>query len=277
MMKKYDFVAVVKAVNCNPNGDPLNEGRPRTNMMGYGEISAECIKRKIRNRIQDLGGSIFVQSDSRCEDGFKSLKERASSVGALEKAFKAKDNVSAAEIACETWMDVRLFGQVFAYGGGVSVGVRGAVSICHSQSISPVTVKDVQITKSTNGEPPKKKASTEESGGLKSSDTMGCKYLVENAIYTIKGSISPLSCKKNGVMEEDIEMLKRALITLFENDESSARPSGSMEVVQVYWFEQDEKDYKPTAKIFNLVEVNDDGTSTVAALPDGVVMKELVS
>ena len=78
-------------------------------------------------------------------------------------------------------------------------------------------------------------------------------------------------------MEEDIEMLKRALITLFENDESSARPSGSMEVVQVYWFEQDEKDYKPTAKIFNLVEVNDDGTSTVAALPDGVVMKELVS
>ena len=50
-----------------------------------------------------------------------------------------------------------------------------------------------------------------------------------------------------------------------------------MEVVQVYWFEQDEKDYKPTAKIFNLVEVNDDGTSTVAALPDGVVMKELVS
>lgn len=275
-MKKYDFVAVVKAVNCNPNGDPLNEGRPRTNIMGYGEISAECIKRKIRNRIQDMGGNIFVQCDSRCEDGFKSLKERASSVEALEKAFKAKDNVLAAEIACETWMDVRLFGQVFAFGGGTSVGVRGAVSICHSQSVSPVSIKDVQITKSTNGEPPKKK-SGEDGGSAKSSDTMGCKYLVENAIYTIKGSISPMSSEKNGVTEDDIEMLKKALITLFENDESSARPSGSMEVVQVYWFEQDGKDYKSTAKIFNLVKVNDDGTSTVAALPDGVEMKELIS
>ena len=49
-MRKYDFVALLNVKNCNPNGDPLNEGKPRTNLEGYGEISAECIKRKLRNR-----------------------------------------------------------------------------------------------------------------------------------------------------------------------------------------------------------------------------------
>lgn len=274
-MKKYDFVAVVKAVNCNPNGDPLNEGRPRTNIQGYGEISSECIKRKIRNRMQDYGMSIFVQSDNRCEDGYSSLRERAASVPELEKAFKAKDNSLAAEIACEKWQDVRLFGQLFAFGGGTSVGVRGAVSICHSQTVVPVSIKDVQITKSTNGEPPKKNANSD-TAGKKSSDTMGCKYIVEKGVYLVKGSVNPMMSEKNGVTEEDIDVLKKSLVTLFENDESSARPSGSMDVVQVYWFEQDGKDYKPTAKIFNLVTVDADGAATVADLPDGVTMELLV-
>lgn len=268
-MKKYDFVAIVKAVNCNPNGDPLNEGRPRTNIQGYGEISSECIKRKIRNRMQDYGMDIFVQSDNRCEDGYSSLRERAASVPELEKAFKDRDNNLAVEIACKKWQDVRLFGQLFAFAGGTSVGVRGAVSICHSQTVAPVSIKDVQITKSTNGEPPKKNAN-------RASDTMGCKYIVEKGIYLIKGSINPMTSEKNGVTEEDIDVLKKSLATLFENDESSARPSGSMDVVQVYWFKQDGKDYKPTAKIFNLVTVDEEGEATVADLPDGVVMETLV-
>ena len=46
---------------------------------GYGEISDVCIKRKIRNRLQDMGEAIFVQSDERADDGCKSLADRAKS------------------------------------------------------------------------------------------------------------------------------------------------------------------------------------------------------
>ena len=60
---KIDFVVLVSAKNANPNGDPLNGNRPRENFEGYGEISDVCIKRKIRNRWQDMGQNIFVQSD----------------------------------------------------------------------------------------------------------------------------------------------------------------------------------------------------------------------
>lgn len=52
--KKIDFVMLVSVENANSNGDPLNGNRPRTDYNGFGEISDVCIKRKIRNRMQDM-------------------------------------------------------------------------------------------------------------------------------------------------------------------------------------------------------------------------------
>ncbi len=77
LKNKIDFVVLVTADKANVNGDPLDGNRPRTDYDGYGEISDVCIKRKIRNRMQDLGNKIFVQSDDRCDDGCGSLSERA--------------------------------------------------------------------------------------------------------------------------------------------------------------------------------------------------------
>ncbi|MDR2889467.1 MAG: type I CRISPR-associated protein Cas7, partial [Lachnospiraceae bacterium] len=76
---KIDFAVLVTVNKANPNGDPLNGNRPREDYDGYGEISDVCIKRKIRNRLQDMGEAIFVQSDERCADGCKSLSDRANS------------------------------------------------------------------------------------------------------------------------------------------------------------------------------------------------------
>ena len=56
---KIDFTLFISVRNANPNGDPLNGNRPRVNYSGCGEISDVCIKRKIRNRMQDLGQKIF--------------------------------------------------------------------------------------------------------------------------------------------------------------------------------------------------------------------------
>ena len=61
---KIDFAVVVAVKNANPNGDPLNGNRPRENYDGCGEISDVCLKRKIRNRMQDLGQPVFsVEQD----------------------------------------------------------------------------------------------------------------------------------------------------------------------------------------------------------------------
>lgn len=224
---KIDFVALVSVERANANGDPLNGNRPRTDYSGFGEMSDVCIKRKIRNRMQDLGQSIFVQSDDRCDDGFGSLSERASSVMKGEKNRDAY-----AQKACQSWMDVRSFGQVFAFkdAKGVSVGVRGPVSIHQAVSVSPVEVETLQITKSVNGEKGEK-------GATRTSDTMGKKHYVRFGLYKIKGSINVQLAQKTGFTYEDAQIIKEALRTLFEGDASSARPEGSMEVVKLYWFE----------------------------------------
>lgn len=226
LSNKIDFAVLVSVTMANPNGDPLDGNRPRTSFSGYGEISDVCIKRKLRNRMQDMGQRIFVQSDDRSDDGCKSLRERANAV-----LGKTKDRDEYARIACETWMDVRSFGQVFAFSAsdksGVSVGVRGPVSIHQAVSLSPVEVKSLQITKSVNGEP----------GEKRSSDTMGSKHIVRFGLYLVKGSINVQLAQKTGFTNEDAGIVRECLRTLFENDASSARPDGSMEVCRLYWWE----------------------------------------
>ena len=246
LQNKIDFVALVSVNRANSNGDPLNGNRPRTDLNGYGEISDVCIKRKIRNRMQDLGHPIFVQSEDRCDDGFGSLSERASA------AMKGvKDREAYAAHACETWLDVRAFGQVFAFkdAKGVSVGVRGPVSIHQASSVSTVDIESIQITKSVNGE---KKGKDEN----RASDTMGMKHFVRFGLYEIKGSINVQLAEKTGFTEEDAQTLKECLRTLFVNDASSARPDGSMEVVKLFWWKHNCKDGQySSAKVHRSVKI----------------------
>lgn len=267
LKNKIDFVALVSATKANSNGDPLNGNRPRTDYNGMGEISDVCIKRKIRNRMQDLGNAIFVQSDDRSDDGFKSLSERASSV---LKGIKDKDTY--AKTACETWMDVRSFGQVFAFKSteksGVSVGVRGPVSVHQAVSVSPVEIESLQITKSVNGEP----------GDKRAADTMGMKHYVRFGLYIIKGSINVQLAEKTGFTEEDANVVKECLRTLFVNDASSARPEGSMEVVKLYWWQHNCKDGQySSAKVHRSVRVVPKDTTALPSCAEDydVVLDEL--
>ncbi len=237
--KKIDFVVLVSVTMANANGDPLNGNRPRTNYENLGEISDVCIKRKIRNRFQDMGQRIFVQSNDRCEDGCKSLSERAAKV-----LGKIQEREEYAKRACEEWIDVRSFGQVFAFkekdmkkGEGVSVGIRGPVSVHQALSISPVEIESMQITKSVNGKTPTGKEEEGEHAGKRSTDTMGMKHFVRFGLYEIKGSVNVQLAQKTGFSQEDADLLREALRTLFVNDASAARPEGSMEVCKLYWWQ----------------------------------------
>lgn len=258
LQNKIDFVALVSVTRANSNGDPLNGNRPRTDLNGFGEISDVCIKRKIRNRMQDLGKPIFVQSEDRCSDGCGSLSERASA------AMKGiKDREEYARHACETWLDVRTFGQVFAFkdAKGFSCGVRGPVSVHQASSLSPVEIESLQITKSVNGE-------KKEKGENRASDTMGMKHFVRFGLYEIKGSINVQLAEKTGFSEEDADTVKECLRTLFVNDASSARPDGSMEVVKLFWWRHSCKDGQySSAKVHRSVKValRDAGTNPTSA------------
>ena len=263
LQHKIDFAVVLRVKHANPNGDPLNGNRPRTDYNGYGEITDVCIKRKLRDRLVENGYRIFVQSDDRKNDDAKSLRDRA------EKALGSKfGSGETAKLASETWFDVRAFGQLFALpkkskakdqgedgDTGVSIPIRGPVTIQSAFSLAPVDVTSTQITKSVSGDG---------DGTKRGSDTMGMKHRVDEAVYVFYGSMNPQLAERTGFSDADAEAIKEILPKLFENDASSARPEGSMAVLKLVWWK-----HKP-GKIGQYSSAKVHGTLTVR--PDGTYM-----
>ena len=275
LTKKIDFALILKVTNANPNGDPLNGNRPRADFQGFGEMTDVCLKRKIRDRLQDSGESIFVQSDEKKTDGMTSLANRAKDkeVGLGADAFNAKkaNKDETAKQACEKWLDVRSFGQVFAFGksdegAGVSIAVRGPVTIQSAFSVEPVNITSTQITKSVSGEG---------DGSKRGSDTMGMKHRVDNGIYVAFGAMSPQLAKRTGFSDADAETIKTVLTKLFEGDASSARPEGSMQVLKLIWWEHNCKAGQySSAKVHGSLKVNSDGSYKLNNL-DGLIPAEI--
>lgn len=282
LQNKIDFAVAFRVKRANPNGDPLNGNRPRTDYDNYGEMTDVCNKRKIRDRLlekwvaggkqKDDGNEIFVQSDDRKVDECKSLRARAEA--GLGNKLGSEQTV---DLACAKWLDVRAFGQLFALKGGkkakkgedegegdtgISIGIRGPVTVQSAFSVAPVDIASTQITKSVNGEDTK--------NGKRSSDTMGMKHRVDNGIYVFFGSMNPQLAEKTGFSDLDAEAIKQVLPRLFENDESAARPAGSMEILKVIWWKHNCKSGQySSAKVHRSLTVNSDGSTSLVNL-DGL-------
>jgi CRISPR-associated protein Csd2 len=281
LQNKIDFAVILRVKNANPNGDPLNGNRPRTDYSNFGEMSDVSIKRKIRDRLIERwindgknandGNMIFVQSDDRKVDEARSLRERAELV--LGRDLGAPKT---AEKACEKWLDVRAFGQLFALKSnkkagkkkedgsdeegdtGVSIGIRGPVTVQSAFSVEPIDISSLQITKSVSGEG---------DGTKRGPDTMGMKHRVDQGIYRFYGSMNPQLAEKTGFTDVDAEAIKQVLPRLFENDEAAARPAGSMEVLKVFWWQHNCKSGQhSSAKVHRTLSVNPDGSYTLASL-----------
>lgn len=267
LTKKIDFALIINVKNANPNGDPLNINRPRTDYNGFGEISDVCLKRKMRDRLMENGHEIFVQSDDHKNDKFTDLKSRAESI---LKDMTNRDETKTK--ACSTWFDVRAFGQIFPFKGkstkkstkntndsednaeGISIAIRGPVTIQSAFTVEPIDNKitSIQITKSVNLEGGNKK---------KESDTMGMKHRVDQAIYVVYGAMTPQLAERTGFSDNDAEIIKELLPKLFEGDASSARPEGSMSVEKVFWWKHNSKSGQySSAKVHQTLKVNPDGT-----------------
>lgn len=285
LQNKIDFAVILSVKNANPNGDPLNGNRPRTDYSNIGEMTDVCIKRKTRDRLLERfinlqkdgqptnGQAIFVQSDDRKVDGHKNLRVRAEA--ALGNNFGADKIVS---LACKTWIDVRAFGQLFALKSnkkagkkkkdgsdvegdtGVSIGIRGPVTIQAAFSVAPIDITSEQITKST---------SLEGDGTNRQSDQMGIKHRVDQGVYVFFGSMNPQLAERTDFTDTDAEVIKQILPRLFENDESSARPAGSMEVLKVIWWKHNCKSGQhSSAKVHRTLAVNPDGSYSLSNLQD---------
>jgi len=261
LSNKIDFAVIFRVVNANPNGDPLNGNRPRTIYEGNGEVSDVCIKRKIRNRVAQIkegekGFDIFIRPT---EEDDRPLATKA-------EAFKYNK-----KRICETYWDVRAFGAVLTKkkergkskkqeidnetedSGGGNQGIRGPVTIQWAKSVAQIEPTVSQITRCC--------VASEEEKKKDKMSTMGTKNYVEHAVYKVVGSVNPFLAKEppkgTGFNDADLNVLKEVMSTLFENDESSARPLGSIILENLVFITPKENvSCEPAYKTFERLKVD---------------------
>ena len=279
---RYEFVMLFDVENGNPNGDPDAGNQPRIDPeTSLGIVTDVCLKRKIRNYVElekegEKGYNILIKNDRNLNSKFT----EAYDVLELTKkqSGKNRDDVQKAQqYMCKNYFDVRTFGAVMSTGDDQCGTVRGPVQINFARSIDPVFAQDITITR---------QAKTSEARENAGHSEMGKKSMIYYGLYRAEGYISAsLSQKVTGFSEEDLELLWRAVINMFENDRSAAR--GKMCMRKLYVFRHDSSlGNAPSHILFDKIHVdrNDgviaprkfsDYTITVdKAMPEGVTLIE---
>ena len=268
---RYDFVYLFDCLDGNPNGDPDAANAPRLDPQTLqGIVSDVCIKRKVRNYVQQAysgnsGRDIFIQHhsplnlrlDEACEKvGVKSYKQPDGTHNKNEaKARPTKEIRMIQKYLCERYFDIRAFGGVLSTGPNAGQ-IRGPLQLTFSRSVDSVFAFDLCITriadvdKETEGE-------------------MGRKNLIPYGLYRCHGFINAnLAQEPNGTCfsEEDLSLLWESLKMMFDHDRSASRGTMSAQMLTVFKHIGTDTDEKqrlaqaklgcfPAHKLFELIKI----------------------
>ena len=247
---RYEFVLLFDVTNGNPNGDPDAGNLPRLDPeTNQGLITDVCLKRKIRNYVtlekeHDAGYAIYMQEKSvlnnQHKKAYEALDIKPESKKLPKEAEKARQ---VTEWMCNNFFDVRTFGAVMTT--EVNSGqVRGPVQVAFASSIDPVIPMEVSITRM---------AVTNEKD-LEKERTMGRKHIIPYGLYRVHGYVSAKLAERTGFSEDDLALLWRSLINMFEHDRSAAR--GEMSTRKLVVFKHDHPmGNAPAHVLFDSVQV----------------------
>lgn len=282
---RYEFVYLFDVTNGNPNGDPDAGNLPRLDPeTNRGLVTDVALKRKIRNFVTldkdgGPGYAIYMQEKAilnvQHREAYKAL-----GIEPVEKKLPKDADKARALTAwmCKNFFDVRTFGAVMTT--KVNSGqVRGPVQIAFASSVEPVLPLEISITRV---------AVTSEEDAEKKDREMGRKHIIPYGLYRAHGFISAKLAERTGFSEDDLQLLWRALINMFEHDRSAAR--GEMAARKLIVFEHDNAmGNAPAHVLFDTVRVErvkpeDDGPARsfadyrvsvdAEALPRGVGVRE---
>lgn len=266
---RIDFVYFIDVKNGNPNGDPDAGNMPRIDAeTGHGIISDVCLKRKVRNYVQakahfdkkmGTGYDIFITEGAVLDSLVNSVDAENTEPANNDQnnegekgSEKVKNKKKVKTSLCETYYDIRTFGQVITT-TGKSDRVRGPIQFDFAESVDQIFPRPISITRMAVT---KEKETKEESNQTKeeSNQTMGRKYIVPYGLYVCHGFISASLAQQTGFSEEDLKLFFEALKNMFDVDRSAAR--GLMSAQKLIVFKHNSiLGNAPAHKLFDLVKI----------------------
>jgi len=173
--------------DANPNGDPLDENKPRIDEeTGVNIVSDVRLKRTIRDYLDAVGEDIFIKEVRKDDGGLKTKEDRLNEL----KIDKANDLLK--------MIDIRLFGATTAV-KNKTITFTGPVQFRFGRSlhkVSPKLIKGTTVMPSKEG---------------KGQGTFTETWILPYSLITFYGIINENSAKMTNLSEEDIKKLLEAM------------------------------------------------------------------
>jgi len=228
-----DFLFIYEASQCNPNGDPDQENKPRMDYDTKTNLVTDTrVKRFIRDYLKANGSSIFVDMegerqvtmDTKLEHVVKRtfedselleeiFKENEEALEIYQKLIDSKKDFDSVwkklkdsknkEINVELlkyliknkFIDIRLFGSAFAV-EGFNKSYTGPIQLNWGYSLNKVELMDSNSIVTTMAD---------------GSSTFGKDYRVHYSLLAFNGTINKTAAKTTGLKEEDVKVFRDAI------------------------------------------------------------------
>lgn len=233
LQRSSDFLFLYDATQCNPNGDPDQENKPR---MDYDTdtnlVTDTRVKRYVRDYLKATGHAIFVDGEegakvspasklqavvgrlltdaAELDSLFAEKPELRAQLQQLLEAEKTADKVFKklqskenrvlslyllAQLVKLQFVDIRLFGSAFAV-EGFNRAYTGPVQLNWGYSLNRVKLMDSSTIASTMND---------------DNGTFGKDYRVHYSLLAFNGSINRYAAQTSGLTEEDVDLFRKAL------------------------------------------------------------------
>lgn len=209
MANTREFLLFTDTTMANPNGDMINENRPRTDEeTGKLEMSDVRIKRYFRDEAAVEGLNVFVKPTKNDKGKYLDCKGAAKAI--YDANFKKGEDDKFEQYLKDNYIDVKLFGAVVT---DPKFNIAGPLQVMWSRSIHEAEVKFAQGSASFA------------SKGEASQGTIWSKYFTPYALFRTYMVYNDMTAKKQNisVSEEDIESFKEILISGIRNYKSTSK------------------------------------------------------
>lgn len=231
IQQNSDFLFLFEAIQCNPNGDPDQENKPRMDYDTHTNLVTDVrIKRYIRDFLKQQGQEIFVDAESEAK---VSMDEKMRSTlirlwpddekvkllindDALFKAYLGQKGATAEETAKKMtdkkankdvnrailaglvrhmFIDVRMFGSAFAV-EGFNKSYTGPIQLNWGYSLNKVFLLDSDTISSIMND---------------GNSTFGKDYRVKYSLLAFHGAINKATAATTGLEDHDVELFRSAI------------------------------------------------------------------
>lgn len=198
-VKNSEILFVYEAINTNPNGDPDNENKPRTDSRGFVEVTDLRLKRFIRDYMEEYDNKpIIIKPDVEVIE--KGKTKKASKMSDLIKFGikiyneKNKDNkIDSSDKFLQSFKDIAYFGVVTGDAEKyLKSNYYGAVQFQYGRSFNKAEIETHTVSPVA--------------------ETLGVDQRLKYGLIGFYGVVNAKTATKNHLIDEDIKKLDQYII-----------------------------------------------------------------